>query len=89
MGLPTVKRFGLWFGLENRFDGPIEQLSDAKGERQTGVVFAGFDGVYRLTRDFQPHGYFRLRPLTLGPNYANPVFHQIRCVYRYFQTGTT
>ncbi len=63
--------------LEDRFDGLIEELRDAKGERQAGIVFASFDGVHGLARNCEPVGQFRLGPFTLGAENAKPVLHRV------------
>lgn len=78
--LDTLSAIGLgrWLpvvGLKDRFDGLIEELRDAKGERQAGIVFASFDGVNGLARHSESLGQFPLGPFTLGAENAEPVFH--------------
>jgi hypothetical protein len=74
--------FRQWFvvgfvrsSFENRLDGLAEEPGDAKGERQTRIVFASFDGVHGLARHSEPRSEFRLGPITLGAENAKPVFH--------------
>src|SRR5690348_3949203 len=73
---------------ENRFDARAEQPRDLEGQRQAGVVLAGFDGVDRLSRDVQPLAEFGLRPGVFLAQFANAVFHRAR--YRHlFQPHTS
>jgi hypothetical protein len=62
--------------FENRLDGLAEELANAEGERQTGIVFAGFDGVHSLARNFEPVGQFPLGPFTLGAENAKTILHR-------------
>ena len=62
--------------MENFFDGPFEELSDFESERETGIVFLRFDGVDRLTRNFQPLRQRGLRPVFFGAKFAETVFHR-------------
>ena len=78
--LDTLSAIGLgrWLpvvGIKDRFDGLIEELRDAKGERQAGIVFASFDGVHSLAGNCEPVSQFRLGPFTLGAKNTKPVFH--------------
>jgi len=70
----VVVRAGV--GLKDRFDGLLEEFGDAKGERQAGIVFAGFNGVYSLAGNSEPMGQIRLGPFTLGAKYAKPILHR-------------
>jgi hypothetical protein len=73
--LPVVGRAGV--GLKDRLDGLIEELRQAKGERQAGIVFASLNGVHGLARNSEPVGQFRLGPFTLGAKYAKPILHWV------------
>jgi len=73
--LPVVGRAGV--GLKDRLDGLIEELGEAKGERQAGIVLTSFNGVHGLARNSQPVGQFRLRPFTLGAKNAKPILHRV------------
>lgn len=59
--LRSVPRFSI-IEFENRLDGMAKEPSNAEGERQAGVVFAGLNGVYGLTRHFELPGEVRLGP---------------------------
>ena len=61
---------------ENLLDRQVEQLGDAEGERQRGIVFAGLDRVDALARHFEPLGQVLLAPVALGAEHAEAVFHQ-------------
>ena len=46
--------------FENRFDGLIEEAGDTEGEREAGVIFAGFNCVHGLARHVETSSKFRL-----------------------------
>lgn len=68
-----------WFfvGLEDGFDGLVEQVSDAEGEGQTGVVASGLEGVDRLPGDVELVGEGSLAPLVELAERLQLVFHRL------------
>lgn len=62
-------------GVKNRLNGLIEELRDAKGERQARVVLARFDGIHSLPGNLKALCQVCLRPFTLGAKNAKPILH--------------
>jgi hypothetical protein len=61
--------------IENILDASPEQPRQPKGHGQAWVVPAGLDRVHSLARHADPPGKLRLAPAMLGPQNAQPVFH--------------
>src|SRR5690242_16881250 len=56
------------------FDRQIEQLGNAKRQRERRVVFAGLDRVDALARNFEPFTEILLAPVALRAQEAKTVF---------------
>src|SRR3954451_17667565 len=61
---------------KNLLDRQVEKFSDAKGEWERRVVFAGLYGVNALPRDFELLRQILLAPAALGAEDAKAVLHQ-------------
>lgn len=75
-----TKKFCLCAGLvvlKDGFDGGVEEAGEAKGERQTGIEFAGLDCVDTLPGDFKPLRQIGLAPLPLCAEDSQTVFHSL------------
>jgi hypothetical protein len=65
----------LRFRLKDGFDWLLEELCDAEGEGQAGIVFPAFDGIHGLPRHAEVQGEVCLRPVILGTQNAETVLH--------------
>ena len=65
-------------GTEDLFDRMSEERGDLEGEREAGIVPAGFDGVDGLALDAQPLGQLRLRQVVPRTEDAQFVLHWYR-----------
>ena len=63
--------------IENILDPHVEQAGNPEGQGEGRVVFAGLDGVDRLTRHIEPASQFRLAPVAFGAQDFEAVFHGV------------
>src|SRR5688572_13759885 len=61
---------------ENRFDRLLEQPGDREGQRETGVILPGLDGVDGLPGHLEPLRQIGLRPGPLGPQHPETIGHR-------------
>lgn len=60
---------------EDILDLQTEQVGDAEGERERGVIFAGLDRVDALARNAELGGEIALVPVAFRPQDFEPVLH--------------
>lgn len=65
----------LLFVGEDGFNGGIEETGEFEGEGKGWVIFAGFDGVDGLPRDFETLCEIGLAPIALGAEDTETVLH--------------
>ena len=71
-------RLQLLTRIEDLLNGLADKSGDLKGQREAGIVFPCLYGVYRLPRNTQMFGEDGLRPVALGAQNLQTVFHSYR-----------
>jgi|ERR1700683_1653466 len=61
---------------EDVFDFELKLPGDFEGERQTGIVAAGLDGIDGLAGNFEPSGQIGLAPTPLRTKFPEDVLHR-------------
>ena len=73
--------------MKNLFDTQAEEPGSPKGERQAWIELARLDSIDGLPGNIQGIGQLGLRPVALGAQHLESVFHRYRRVPYRFDTA--